>query len=147
MHPDFLDMLRALFDAEVRFLIVGAYALNVHTKPRATGDLDIWVDPSLENSHRVINALRDFGAPLQDVTAADFERPGVTFQIGIPPLRIDVLTELTALRFDEAWKDRVVLPVGPFSVPFLGKQSLIKNKRAIGRHKDLADVEALEEES
>ena len=101
MNPDFLDMLRALLEAEVRFLIVGAYALNLHTKPRATGDLDIWVEPAPENAPRVMRALKAFGAPLDEITEADFTKPGVTFQIGIPPVRIDLLTQLTALEFKQ----------------------------------------------
>ena len=145
MNPDFLEMLRALSEADVRFLIVGAYALNIHTKPRATGDLDIWVEPTPENASKVMKALRAFGAPLEQVQESDFARPGVTFQIGIPPLRIDILTQLTALQFDEAWKGRVRHSFGPYEVEFLGREALIKNKRAIGRHKDLADVEALED--
>jgi hypothetical protein len=147
MNPDFLDMLRALLDAEVRFLIVGAYALNVHTKPRATADLDIWVEPTPENAARVMRALQAFGAPLREISEADFAHPGVTFQIGIPPVRIDLLTELTALGFAEAWEDRVRYNMGPYAVDFLGKKSLIKNKRAIGRHKDLADIESLERDA
>ena len=147
MNPDFLDMLRALLEAEVRFLIVGAYALNLHTKPRATGDLDIWVEPAPENAPRVMRALKAFGAPLDEITEADFTQPGVTFQIGIPPVRIDLLTQLTALEFNQAWQDRVEHEMGPYLVSFLGKKSLIKNKRAIGRHKDLADLECLEKDS
>jgi hypothetical protein len=144
MNPDFLDMLRALLEAEVRFLIVGAYALNVHTKPRATGDLDIWIEPVPENGPRVMRALKAFGAPLHEISEADFAKPGLTFQIGIPPVRIDLLTQVTALEFSEAWQDRVEHQMGPYVVGFLGKKSLIKNKRAIGRHKDLADLESLE---
>src|SRR5436309_10764146 len=112
MNPDFLDMLRALSEADVRFLIVGAYALNVYTKPRATGDLDIWVDPTPENAPKVVRALEAFGAPLHEITEMDFGRPGITLQIGIPPVRIDLLTQLTALEFEEAWQDRVQFKVG-----------------------------------
>ena len=147
MNPDFLDMLRALLEADVRFLIVGAYALNLYTKPRATGDLDIWVDATPENAPKVMTALRAFGAPLTDVNEADFSQPSITFQIGIPPARIDLLTHLTALEFDDAWQSRVRHKLGPYSVDFLGRESLIKNKRAIGRHKDLADIESLEQGS
>ena len=95
MNQDFLDLLRAFIDGNVRFLIVGAYALGVHGRPRATGDLDVWVDPTPENATRVLSALEQFGAPTGQVNAGDFSRPGIVFQMGLPPLRIAVLTELT----------------------------------------------------
>jgi hypothetical protein len=145
MNPDFIDMLRALLNAEVRFIIVGAYALNAHTKPRATGDLDIWVQPTPDNARKLMAALADFGAPLDTVEESDFAKPGVIFQIGIVPSRIDVLTQLSGIAFDEAWRDRVQYAFGPIEVPFLGKRSLIQNKRATGRPRDLLDVESLEE--
>ena len=95
MNQDFLDLLRAFADAEVRFLVVGAYALGLHGKPRATGDLDLWIDATPENARRVMQALGAFGAPMADIAERDFARPGVTYQIGLPPRRIDILTELT----------------------------------------------------
>ena len=91
MSPDFLDIVRALSDADARFIIVGAYAVNLYVDPRATGDLDIWVEPSAKNAGKVLRALEDFGAPLTGVSESDFAKPGVTFQIGIAPLRIDIL--------------------------------------------------------
>src|SRR5438105_4447731 len=117
MNPDFLDIIRALLDAEARFIIVGAYALNLCIDPRAT---------------KVMQALKQFGAPLSDVIESDLARPGVTLQIGIAPRRIDLLTELSGIEFDEAWKDRSMFPFGPFTIPFLSKASLIKNKRLAG---------------
>jgi hypothetical protein len=144
MNPDFLDIIRALSDAKARFIIVGAYAVNVYLDPRATGDLDIWVEPSPENAARVMSALGAFGAPLTAVAESDFALPGITFQIGIPPRRIDILTEISGVTFDEAWAGRSIFPFGPISAPFLGKEALIKNKRATGRPKDLADLEFLE---
>jgi hypothetical protein len=97
MSPDFLDIIRALYDAEGRFIIVGAYAVNVYVDTRATGDLDIWVEPSVQNAPRVLKALKDFVAALSDVSEQDFSRPGVTFQIGLPPLRIDIVTEISGV--------------------------------------------------
>ncbi len=144
MNQDFVDLLRAFAGAEVRFLVVGAYALALHARPRATGDLDLWVEPEPENAKRVMQALRQFGAPLEQVTEVDFIRPGTVFQIGVAPRRIDVQTDLTGLTFSEAWEDRVSYKIGSCSVYFLGRRTFIKNKRALGRHKDLADVEALE---
>ena len=143
MNQDFLDLLRAFIDREVRFLIVGAYALGVHGRPRATGDLDVWVDPTPENAARIMDALEAFGAPLQEVAAADFSRPGVVFQMGLPPLRIDVLTELSGMTFAEAWSDRLSAAFGPLTVDVIGRDAFIKNKRATGRARDLADIEAL----
>jgi hypothetical protein len=105
MNPDFVDLLRAFIAADVRFLIVGAYALALHGRPRATDDLDVWIDATPENAARVIRALTDFGAPLTDVTVEDFSRAGVTYQIGVALGRIDILTELTGLAFGEAWPD------------------------------------------
>ncbi len=96
MNQDFVDLLRAFIEDDVRFIVVGAYALALHSKPRATGDLDLWVEPTLENGARVLVALRRFGAPLQEVREADFAAPGIVYQIGVAPRRIDLLTDLTA---------------------------------------------------
>ena len=144
MNPDFLDIIRALSAAEVRFLIVGAYAVNLYADPRATGDLDIWVEANPENAERLMRALSEFGAPLGAVTESDFSTPGVTLQIGIPPRRIDILTEISGVRFDVAWSGRTVHPFGTLSAPFLGKPEIITNKKATGRPKDLADLLSLE---
>ena len=144
MNPEFNELLSALYVAEARFLVVGAYALALHGHPRSTGDLDIWVEPTPENAARVMQALRRFGAPLGKVREADFSRPGIVFQVGVRPLRIDLLTDLTGLTFEEAWPDRMIHRFGPFEAPFLGKESFIKNKRATGRPQDLVDAEQLE---
>ncbi len=144
MSPDFLDIVRALLNAEARFIVVGAYAVNLYVDPRATGDLDLWVEPSPKNSIKVMQALEAFGAPLRDVTEADFSKPGLTLQIGVSPLRIDILTEISGVSFEEAWIERSMHPFGPYSIPFLGKQTLIRNKRASGRPKDFADLDYLE---
>lgn len=143
MNPDFIDLLRAFTAAEVRFLVVGAYALAVHGRPRATGDLDVWVEATPENARRVLRALAAFGAPVHGVAEEDFSRPGVTYQIGLPPGRIDILTDLTALSFEDAWPDRIRRPFGDVEVDFIGREAFIRNKRATGRTKDLADTEGL----
>ena len=143
MNQDFLDLLRAFIDAKVRFLIVGAYALAVHGRPRATGDLDVWVDPTPDNAGNIMRALDAFGAPVAQVKADDFSRPGIVFQMGLPPFRIDVLTELSGLTFAEAWPDRTQAPFGPLTVDVIGREAFIKNKRATGRARDLGDIEAL----
>jgi|SRR5215471_31747 len=143
MNQDFVDLLRAFAAHNVRFLVVGAYALAVHGRPRATGDLDVWVDATPDNARRVMAALDDFGAPLLQVSEADFSKPGIVFQMGLPPGRIDVLTQLTGLTFDEAWPTRLNAPFGPLAVDFLGREAFIRNKRATGRTRDLADIEGL----
>jgi len=144
MNPDFVDLLREFIAAEVRFVIVGAYALALHGRPRATGDLDVWIDATPENAARVMRALAAFGAPLDDIRADDFAREGVTYQIGVPPGRIDILTELTGLTFAEAWPERLRRRFGEIDVDFIGRSAFIRNKRATGRPKDLVDLEGLE---
>ncbi len=144
MNPDFIDLLRTFSAADVRFLIVGAYALALYGRPRATGDLDVWIEPTPDNAVRVISALSAFGAPVGDVSAADFSRPGVVFQVGVPPGRIDILTELTGLTFSEAWPNRVRHSFGGVQVDFIGREEFLRNKRATGRPKDLGDIEGIE---
>jgi hypothetical protein len=147
VNEDFQDLLAVLLASEVRFLVVGAHALAVHGVPRATGDLDVWILPDPVNAERVWTALGRFGAPMDTLGAVpgDLTRPGLVLQIGLPPRRIDILTELTGVDFESAWRSRVVHRVGSLEVPFLDRQTLIRNKRATGRLRDLADVERLEE--
>jgi hypothetical protein len=147
LNEDFLDILRALLAEDARFLVAGAHALAVHGVPRATGDLDIWIDRDPANSERVWRAIISFGAPVEslDVSVDDLCKPGFVVQIGLAPRRIDILTDLTGVAFEDAWTDRVVHSVEGVDVPFLGRRSLIQNKRAVGRLKDLADLEALGE--
>ena len=144
MNQDFAELLRAFVAADVRFLIVGAYALAVHGRPRATGDLDVWVDATPENARRIMTALTAFGAPMSDISEADFATRGVVYQIGVAPGRIDILTELTGVHFDDAWRARVRHLFGDVDVDFIDRETFIRNKRAIGRTKDLADIEGLE---
>lgn len=146
MNDDFLDMLSALERAGARFLVVGAHAMGVHGVPRATGDLDVWVSPDRANAGRVWSALLDFGAPVaaMGVSVTDLEAPDTVVQIGMPPRRIDLLTGISGVGFDEAWESRVLHRVGTLRVPFLGREALVKNKRASGRPKDLADLDVLE---
>ncbi|WP_438013947.1 hypothetical protein WMF18_23825 [Sorangium sp. So ce315] len=145
LSPDFRDLLYELSAAEARFLIVGGYAVALHGRPRATKDLDIWVDASSENAPRVMRALRAFGAPLQGLVESDLEVPGLGLQIGVPPQRIDILTQTSGLRFEAAWPNRIEVAIAPdLLCPFLGLADLLQNKRAAGRPQDLADVAALE---
>lgn len=146
MNRDFVEMFAALSAAGAEYLVVGAYALAVHGRPRATGDLDIWVRATTENARRVWAALEAFGAPLRDLTLEDLSSGDLVYQIGIAPARIDVLTGLTAVAFDEAWPSRVTVTVEGVAVPVIGRAELIRNKRALGRPRDLADVAELEAE-
>jgi hypothetical protein len=144
MNQDFLDLLRALSDADARFLVVGAYAVGVHGHPRATKDLDVWVEPSVENAPRVMNALKNFGAPLMGLTEADLTRPEVGLQIGVEPGRIDVLTRVSGVAFADAWGRRLATAFGDLRCDVIGLDDLLVNKRAAARPQDLADVAALE---
>jgi hypothetical protein len=125
--------------------VVGAHALSIHGVPRATVDLDVWTEPTPENANRVWRALAAFGAPLErlDIAESDFTLPDVVAQLGLPPNRIDILTGLSGVTFAEAWPDRVEAEIDGIRVPFLGRDALIKNKRASGRKRDLGDIEAL----
>jgi hypothetical protein len=142
------DMLDALSVQDVEFLVVGAFALAAHGIPRATGDIDIWVRPESENARRVVLALTRFGAPLaaHGVTARDFETPGLVYQLGLPPHRIDLLTSVDGLTFEEAWPRRSSGSLLGLDVPILSREDLLTNKRASGRAKDLLDVALLERE-
>ena len=145
MVQDFRDVLAELVRAEARFLVVGAHALSVHGVPRSTVDLDVWIDASPDNAKRVWAALTAFGAPLValNISEADFVRPNMVAQFGLPPYRIDVLTGVSGVSFDEAWKDRVEDYFGDVRVSFIGRAAFIRNKRASGRTKDLADLESI----
>lgn len=145
MNPDFLDLLRALQAADARFLVVGAYALGVHGRPRATKDFDVWIEASTGNAPRVIRALQAFGAPLMGLTEADINSPGVGLQIGVEPGRIDILTSISGVLFEQAWPDRVEAEFGEsVRCGVIGADHLLQNKRAAGCPQDLADVTALE---
>ncbi len=146
LNPDYRDMLSAFSEERVEYLLVGAYALAVHGQVRATGDIDLWVKVSRENAERVIAALARFGAPLHEVEARDFETPGVVFQIGVAPRRIDILTSIDVVDFDAAWPEREEVEVAGLKVPVIGRRHLLQNKRATGRPKDLADALWLERE-
>lgn len=143
---DFDDLLAALSEEKADFVIVGAHALAVHGHVRATGDLDVLVRPTKENAQHVMDALIRFGAPVtaHRITASDFEIPGMVYQVGLPPNRIDLLTKLSGVEFDECLDGAVSAKVGTQQVRFIGLRTQIKNKRASGRKKDLADVEVLE---
>ena len=144
MNRDFAEMLNALADESVEYLVVGAYAVAGHGIPRATGDIDLWVRPTPANAARLWRALARFGAPRSRLTEATFTQADIVYQIGLPPNRIDLLTTIDGVAFDEAWRDRVACVIAGIPFQMLSKAHLIANKRATGRPQDLADVARLE---
>jgi hypothetical protein len=143
MNPHFVEMLRAFRDEGVEYLVIGAHALAVHGHIRATLDIDLWVKPTAENAGRTWRALERFRAPLSKMNPRDFSEPEVLYQIGIPPSRIDIMTSVTGLEFDSAWRNRISAEFGDVAAPVLGIADLKQAKRAAGRLKDLADLEEL----
>ncbi len=144
LNEDYREMLQILSAEKVDFLLVGAYAMAAHGYPRATLDIDIWVLPSPKNAKAVIRALTQFGAPLDKVTEDDFSTDGTIFQIGVAPRRIDIITSASGLSFDIASRDALEIDIDGITVRIPSLDDLIKNKRASGRTKDIADAEALE---
>jgi hypothetical protein len=144
VNQDFRDLFAEFNGHSVDYLVVGAYALAVHGHVRATKDLDVWVRPEAENARRVFVALQSYGAPTGELREGDFATPGLTFQIGIAPIRIDVLSSIDGISFDTAWQNKVTATYGDQTVFVISRMDLITNKRAAARLQDLADVEALE---
>jgi hypothetical protein len=144
LNKDYKDMLHALAGEKAKFLLVGAYAMAVHGYPRATVDMDIWVMPSPENADAVVRAIERFGAPLHDLTKADLLKDDTVFQIGVAPRRIDIITGASGLRFEEVFARSLDVNIEGLPIRVLALDDLIRNKRAIGRTKDIADAEALE---
>jgi hypothetical protein len=144
VNRDFRDLLAEFNAHGVEYLIVGAHALAAHGLVRATKDLDIWVRPDSSNAPRVLNALRAFGAPLHDLAAGDFIQAGLVFQIGVAPVRVDVVTSITGVEFAEAWASRFQTRFAGQPAAVLSRDCLIRNKRASGRKQDLADLEWLQ---
>ena len=147
MNPDFLDLLRALDEAGARFLVVGAQAMAAHGVPRATGDMDVWVEPTEHNAPAVWEALSAFGAPLEafGLSVGDFAAVDNVVQIGVPPRRVDLMTSIDGVEFGTAWDNRLVVQISDCRVPFLGRADLLRNKRQAGRPKDRLDIELLAE--
>lgn len=146
-HEDFIDLVSELQQGGCDFVIVGAHAVAAHGLARATGDIDVLVRPDPENARRVLAALARFGAPLSahGLSERDLATPGTVYQMGLPPRRIDILTEVSGVDFDEALVDHVTGRLGTIEIRCIGLEALIRNKRAAGRPKDLGDLAALEE--
>lgn len=144
MSSDFIDLLRLFGAHEVRYLVVGGYAVSHHAQPRFTKDLDLWIEPSPENASRVAAALREFGIPLIEVTEADFAQDGLQFAVGMPPSQLDFLTTIPGLDFVACWPARNIVELEKIPVPYLSKGDLIIAKKTSGRAQDLADLEELQ---
>ena len=144
MNPDFAEMLSALSEADADFMVIGAHAVAVYARPRATGDLDIWVGPTVENAERVWNGLVEFGAPLHELSLDDLTSDDLVFQIGVAPNRIDILTSIAGVDFDDAWSRHTMVELWGQTIPVIGREDLIRSKRALGRERDLADLAELE---
>ena len=144
LNEDYKEMLQCLAEEDVKYLLVGAYALAAHGYPRATMDIYLWVQPSPENAEAVLCALQQFGAPIHELTLADLQKDDTVFQIGVAPRRIDIITGASGLRFDETFQHSTPIEIEGFQIRIPSINDLIRNKRASGRTKDLTDAEALE---
>jgi hypothetical protein len=143
LSKDFREFVALLNAHGVEYLVVGGYAMAIYGRPRQTGDLDIWVRRDHENSQRIMAALTDFGFGALGLAAADFEAPEQGVQLGYPPFRIDLMTAIDGVSFDEAWPTRFEYRLGELSIPFIGLEALKANKRATGRPRDIDDLENL----
>ena len=143
INSDFRDLLRSLNAAGVRYLIVGGYAVMVHTEPRYTKDLDVWIEPERENARLLLEALAAFGAPVASVTPDDFTEPEIFFQIGVDPVRVDIMTSVTGLDFETAWDRRIEVDFGGVQAPVLCRADILAAKIASGRPRDRRDARAL----
>jgi len=145
IENDFKEFIATLNKHNVRYLIVGGFAYAYHAEPRFTKDIDFFVDHAEENAERLIAALDDFGFADIGLTKTDFIKPGDVVQLGVEPVRIDIMTSATGIEFEPAWKNRVVGRYGDIPANFIGKNDLIRNKAAVGRKQDLSDIEKLQQ--
>ena len=146
VQPDFRDLLGLFNVHKVEYMIVGAYALAFHGVPRFTGDLDIFIKPDSENARRILQALDEFGFKSVGLTLEDFQSADKVVQLGVPPVRVDIITSLTGVSWEEAFSGRAEGKYGDMPVYYIGREQFIANKRALGRKRDFADLEALGEE-
>ncbi|MDD5555745.1 MAG: hypothetical protein PHN82_00670 [bacterium] len=145
VQPDFRELLALFNERGIEYVIVGAYALAYHGAPRFTGDIDIYVRPTPENAYRIIEALTSFGFGSVGLKADDFQEPDHVVQLGVPPVRIDLVTSLTGVSWEQADAGKAAGTYGDVDVHYLGRDQYLQNKRAMGRKKDIADLEALGE--
>jgi len=145
LNSDFRDILSAFCEEKVEFMLVGAYAVAAHGLPRATGDIDLWVKCSEKNAERVWAAIMNFGAPLANISKRDFITRGNVVQIGVTPRRIDILTQITGVEYEEAEQQSITIEIEGIAIPVIGLAHLVQNKSAVGRPQDKADVARLQE--
>ena len=143
LDKDFNEFVELFVAKDVRFLVVGGYALAAHGYPRATDDFDAWVWANSENAEKIVECLAEFGFGSLNLSTDDFTTLDRVVQLGYPPYRIDIITSISGVEFDSAWANRLVVDVDGLQVPFIGRDDLLTNKRATGRPKDLLDVERL----
>ena len=143
VNSDFSDLLSLFNHNGVRYMVIGGYAVIQHAEPRFTKDLDLWISTDPANASAVYQALREFGAPLTDLTEADFAEEGYFYQMGVPPIRVDVLMGIPGIQFEEAWERRVEVDFEDLRVSFISRKDLITAKLASGRPQDLIDAELL----
>lgn len=141
--PDFKELLSLLAKHRVRYLVVGGYAVMKYTEPRFTKDLDLWIATDAENANGIFAALKEFGAPLKDMTPNDFRQEGYFYQMGNPPFRLDVMMSLPGVMFEAAWMNREQVEMEGLTVPFISKKDLIRTKETSGRDQDRIDVKKL----
>jgi len=146
LNQDFKEILSAFIAEKVEFLVVGGYAMAFHGYVRATGDIDLWIRISDENAKRVWRALEEFGAPLFDLNIKDLKMPGMVFQIGLVPSRIDVITQIDGVEFETAWLEHKIIEIENLQIPVIGKTQLLINKQSTGRAKDRNDALWLQDE-
>ena len=143
VNSDFTDLLKLFNDNNVRYLIIGGYAVIQYAEPRYTKDLDVWISTDTTNAGAVYRALKEFGAPLAKLTDADFSKDGYFYQMGVPPMRVDVLMGIPGIEFEKAWTRRVAIDFDGLLVSFISREDLITAKRASGRPQDLIDADTL----
>jgi hypothetical protein len=146
VNSDYSDLLRLFNDNNVRYLVIGGYAFIQYAEPRYTKDLDLWISTNASNAAAIFRALRKFGAPLTDMSEQDFAQEGYFYQMGYPPVRVDILMGIPGVEFESAWSSRVEIEFDGLIVPFISKVDLIAAKRASGRPRDLMDADLLEAE-
>lgn len=140
VYPDFEDLLRCLNVAKARYLIVGAHAVSFYTEPRYTKDLDIWVNPSPENAAKVHKALGEFGAPIKNLRIEDLTKPNLFYQLGIAPVRIDIIMSISGVDFSKAWQNRKSTRFGKIKVNIIGIEELVRSKKVAMRPQDRIDL-------
>jgi len=143
ISSDYKDLFKTLNKHKVKYLVVGAYAVIFYTEPRYTKDIDIWVDPTLKNAEKLYKALGEFGAPLKDISTKDFANKKTIYQIGVAPVRIDIITSISGSIFTEAWKNRRKTKYADVSINIIGVKDLIRSKKKTGRPLDLNDIAQL----